>query len=73
LISKYKRFPLLHQKTQNEMSLVLTAFDETFELDKGDILLFEAEIRLVRAGLGIFTAYNREILTLDGTPVIDII
>jgi hypothetical protein len=55
------------------MSLVLTAFDETFELDKGDILLFEAEIRLVRAGLGIFTAYNREILTLDGTPVIDII
>jgi len=55
--------------TQNEMSLVLTAFDETFELDKGDILLFEAGIRLARAGLGMFTTYNMDLQYTDGSSI----
>jgi len=55
--------------TQNEMSLVLTAFGETFELDKGDILLFEAGIRLTRAGLGIFTTYNMDLQHTDGSSI----
>lgn len=57
---------------QNEMSLVLTAFDETFELDKGDILLFEAGIRLARAGLGIFTTYSMDIQSTDGSSIINL-
>ena len=59
--------------TQNEMSLVMTAFGETFELDKGDILLFEAGIRLVRAGLGLFTTYNMDIQTTDGSSIINLL
>jgi transcription elongation factor Elf1 len=58
---------------QTEMSLILTAFDETFELDKGDILLFEAGIRLARAGLGIFTTYNMDIQTADGSSIINLL
>jgi len=58
---------------QTEMSLILTAFDETFELDKGDILLFEAGIRLARAGFGIFTTYNMDIQTADGSSIINLL
>lgn len=58
---------------QNNISLSLTSFDETFELDNGDILLFEAGIRLVRAGLGLFTTYNMDFLSSDGSHIVNTI
>lgn len=54
---------------KNNMSLALTVFDEAFELDNGDILLFEAGIRLLRAGLGLFTTYNMDLRCSDGSSI----
>ncbi len=52
---------------QSDLSIELTAFEETVEIDVGDIYLFEAGIRLIRAGLGYFTTYNMDIHAPDGS------
>ncbi len=58
---------------QNDLSLMVTAFEETFELDLGDILFLEALVRLTRAGLGIFTTYNMDLQSTDGSSIIKLI
>lgn len=51
----------------NNVSINLNAFDEDFELDIGDIYMFEAGIRLVRAALGFFITYDMDIYSPDGS------
>ncbi|NLW33086.1 MAG: hypothetical protein GXY77_16705 [Fibrobacter sp.] len=54
----------------NNVSINLNAFDENFELDVGDIYMFEAGIRLVRAALGFFITYDMDLYSPDGSSTI---
>jgi hypothetical protein len=48
------------------MSIMMTTFDETFELDQGDMWIFESGVCATRAMLSMFCIYDMDIYSSDG-------
>ncbi|MBD3346893.1 MAG: hypothetical protein GF401_17700 [Chitinivibrionales bacterium] len=54
-------------QNRSDMSLVVTIFEETGEIDKGEIYLLESAVRLSRAMLSMFCIYDFDIYSPDGS------
>jgi hypothetical protein len=51
----------------SSMSLVVDMFEESTEIDKGDIYVFESSVRLARAMLSMFCIYDLDLYSPDGS------
>ncbi len=50
-------------ETVDTANLIIKTSEDTVELDLGDVYIFDAGVHLLRAGLGMFTAYDMDLFT----------